>query len=282
MSQSSASALAVHSALVIVRLRVVPLVTFWCLLASVWTFTLVLGLIIPIIMDHLYPVPYMAFWDVSCFVNKVYFMQIVWLFNLPFLLHLLITLICYPIVSVRLTRQLRFLRAFAERSPAGPGQTRDDDAIRSSRKLLIFPMAFVLGNLPLIFIIVASLVAPTWLSHELWPMAIASCFLALLPLVNTLIYFFATPLFKSSPVGQSVTTASRSRPDDALALNSDPNVELHDSLPPKTEQVVFRPSQSDSCRNSVQSKVVGIRQYDDGHAGLDPSKSEAPPNWPIR
>ncbi|ORY84252.1 hypothetical protein BCR37DRAFT_261327 [Protomyces lactucae-debilis] len=282
MSQSSASAIAVHSALVIVRLRVVSLVTFWCLLASVWTFTLVLGLIVPIIMDYFYPVPYLAFWDISCFINKLYFVQITWLFNLPFLLHLSITLICYPIISVRLTRQLRFLRAFAERSPAGLDQTRDDDAIRTSRKLLIFPLAFVLGNLPLIFIIVFTLAAPPWIYNEFWPMAIAACFIALLPLVNTLIYFFATPLFKSSPIGQSATTGSCSRPDDALALNLDPNVELHDSLPPKTEQVVFRSTQSDSCRNNVLSKSVGIGQYDDGYAGMSPSMSVPSPVWPIR
>ncbi|ORY84258.1 hypothetical protein BCR37DRAFT_262049 [Protomyces lactucae-debilis] len=260
LSQASVSAIAVHSALVIFRLRVVSLKIFGCLLASMWFFPLILGLVVPVALDHFYAVPYLSFAKVSCFLNPLYLNEFIWLVDVPLLFHLVIALMAYPIINVRLSRQLRQLQSFGSRLPSVSGLKRDDDIVRTSRRLLIFPLVTVLGNIPFMFLVIIQLTAKEvqCFTRDLWPQALGSCCLALVPIINTLIYFFSNPLFKRSTDARRNTLMTiRTRRDTTMA--SVPDVfELQDQSPPLPKQASAGSTDSELKCGSTKSNMSGF------------------------
>jgi hypothetical protein len=65
-SQSCITSIAIHSALIVFRLRPISLRGFLALVGSLWLSTFILGLAAPMIINHFVAVPFLVYHKTSC------------------------------------------------------------------------------------------------------------------------------------------------------------------------------------------------------------------------
>jgi hypothetical protein len=141
-----------------------------------------------------------------------------------------VAICAYPFIYFRITGQLQRLQRF---QPEGLARIlhKNANTLQASGRLLIFPVVIFMGNLPFMVLTIYNFIDPDSMTKRLWPTAVGSCCLAMVPIVNTLIYFFATPLFKMVKLETYKGTLghARSRISSMFAHNGSNSIQLIDT-----------------------------------------------------